>query len=128
MEGKVSGAPRRRWRRTFLFLATLVLATLGLAPAAFAQEGGGEANLILPSLGDVKFHGASGQWLLGLGLIIVFLGLIFGLAIFFQIRRLPAHRSMREISELIWQTCKTYLMKQGRFLIILWVDHQRNAD
>jgi K(+)-stimulated pyrophosphate-energized sodium pump len=93
---------------------------LSFAPAALA-EGGGEANLVLPNLGDVKFHGASGQWLLGLGLIIVFLGLVFGLVIFFQIRKLPTHRSMREVSELIWQTCKTYLLKQGQFLIILWI-------
>ncbi len=58
---------------------------------------------------------------LRLGLIICALGLVFGLVIFFQIRRLPAHRSMKEISELIWQTCKTYLLKQGQFLILLWV-------
>jgi K(+)-stimulated pyrophosphate-energized sodium pump len=59
--------------------------------------------------------------LLSLGLIICALGLVFGLVIFFQIRKLPVHRSMREISELIWQTCKTYLLQQGRFLILLWV-------
>ncbi len=46
---------------------------------------------------------------------------MFGLVIFYQVRKLPAHRSMREISELIWQTCKTYLLQQGRFLILLWV-------
>jgi K(+)-stimulated pyrophosphate-energized sodium pump len=63
----------------------------------------------------------SGQMLLSLGLIICALGLVFGLVIFFQIRKLPVHRSMREISELIWQTCKTYLLQQGRFLILLWV-------
>jgi K(+)-stimulated pyrophosphate-energized sodium pump len=121
MEGKPPKAPSRRWKRLALFLGALVLSILGLAPAALAQEGGGEANLVLPNLGDVSFHGISGQLLLALGLIICALGLVFGLVIFFQIRKLPAHRSMKEISELIWQTCKTYLLKQGQFLILLWV-------
>ncbi len=122
MEGKPPKAPSRRWRRLALFLSALVLSTLGLAPAALAAEGGGgEANLILPDLGQVSFHGISGQLLLALGLIICALGLLFGLVIFYQVRKLPVHRSMREISELIWQTCKTYLMKQGQFLILLWV-------
>ena len=49
------------------------------------------------------------------------MGLLFGMVIFYSLRRLPAHRSMKEISELIWQTCKTYLIKQGGFLIVLWV-------
>lgn len=122
MESSTRGAPARRWKRIALFLAALVFSTLAIAPAALAQEShGGEANLILPNLGDVSFHGMSGQTLLSLGLIICVLGLVFGLVIFFQIRRLPVHRSMREISELIWQTCKTYLLKQGLFLILLWV-------
>ena len=76
---------------------------------------------MLPDLGQVSFHGISGQLLLALGLIICALGLVFGLVIFYQIRKLPVHKSMREISELIWQTCKTYLTQQGRFLILLWV-------
>ncbi len=63
----------------------------------------------------------AGGNLLAFGLIICALGLIFGLVIFFGLRNLPVHRSMREISELIWQTCKTYLLKQGQFLAMLWV-------
>ncbi len=80
-----------------------------------------EASLVLPDLGIVSFHGMSGSLLLALGLIICALGLIFGIVVAIQIRNLPAHRSMKDISEIIWQTCKTYLLKQGQFLIILWI-------
>jgi len=122
MECKPREARRRRWKRPILFLAVLAASVLGFAPAALAQEStGGEANLVLPDLGSVSFHGISGSALLAYGLIICALGLVFGMVIFYQIRRLPAHRSMMEISELIWQTCKTYLLKQGQFLILLWV-------
>ncbi len=122
MEGKSPGTPTRNWKRLALFFSALVVSILAFAPAAFAAEStGGEASLVLPNLGDVKFHGASGQWLLGLGLIICALGLVFGLVIFNQLRRLPVHKSMHEISELIYQTCKEYLLRQGQFLIILWV-------
>jgi K(+)-stimulated pyrophosphate-energized sodium pump len=101
----------------------LAASLLGLAPAALAagSNTGGEASLILPDLNSVSFHGAGGGHLLAYGLIICALGLIFGLFIFFGLRNLPVHRSMREISELIWQTCKTYLLRQGMFLGLLWV-------
>jgi K(+)-stimulated pyrophosphate-energized sodium pump len=103
-------------------VAAAAVSLFAFAPAALAAEGGGgEASLILPNLGDVTFHGISGSLLLALGLIICALGLLFGIVIFYQLRRLPAHRSMKQISELIWQTCKTYLLKQGQFLILLWV-------
>src|SRR3990172_9782538 len=121
MEGNSPGTPRRNWRRPAVFFSALVLSMLAFAPAALAQEGGGEASLILPDLDQVSFHGMAGGTLLALGLIICALGLVFGLVIFYQVRNLPAHRSMREISELIWQTCKTYLLQQGKFLILLWV-------
>ena len=121
MESESSKTPMRRWRRWTLFLTALVFSTLAFASTALAQEGGGEASLILPDLGDVSFHGISGSLLLALGLIVCALGLVFGLVVFYQIRKMPAHRSMREISELIWQTCKTYLLQQGKFLILLWV-------
>ncbi|OFW61092.1 MAG: hypothetical protein A2133_00475 [Actinobacteria bacterium RBG_16_64_13] len=100
-----------------LFFGAAAVSLLAFAPAAQASE----ADLTLPNLGDVTFRGISGNLLLALGLIICALGLLFGLVIFYQIRNLPAHRSMREISELIWQTCKTYLLQQGKFLILLWV-------
>ena len=81
---------------------------------------GGEANLHLPDLGSVTFIGMPGNVLLGLGLIVCALGLGFGLMTYRQLRAMPAHRAMREISELIYTTCKTYLRQQGRFLLLLW--------
>ena len=81
---------------------------------------GGEANLQLPDLGSVSFFGLPGDVLLGLGLIVCALGLGFGLMTYTQLKRMPAHASMREISELIYTTCKAYLKQQGRFLLILW--------
>ncbi|NLO27391.1 MAG: sodium-translocating pyrophosphatase [Actinobacteria bacterium] len=117
MEVKPRKAPTRRWRRFALLFAVAAVFLLVLAPVAQA----GEAELVLPELNQVDFHGISGSLLLGLGLIICGLGLLFGVVAYFQLRRLPAHRSMKEISELIWQTCKTYLMKQGQFLVILWI-------
>ena len=104
MQGKSPGVPKRRWGRLSLLLAAVVSITLGFAPGALASEGMGEASLVLPSLGDVSFHGISGSLLLALGLIFCALGLIFGLVVFYQLRKMPAHRSMREISELIWQS------------------------
>jgi K(+)-stimulated pyrophosphate-energized sodium pump len=89
------------------------------APAAHAA--GGEANLVLPDLGLVDFNGINGRSLLKAGLVVCVLGLLFGMVIFVQLRNLPVHRSMREISELIYETCKTYLITQGRFILILWV-------
>ena len=83
---------------------------------------GGEANLVLPDLSSVTvMGGVSGRLLLGLGLVVCLLGLGFGLLAFVQLRRLPVHGSMREVSELIYSTCKAYLVQQGRFLLMLWV-------
>ena len=82
---------------------------------------GGEANLVLPDLGSVEFLGVDGRTLLMLGIIVCVLGLLFGLWIYTQLKNLPVHRSMREISELIYETCKTYLTTQGKFIMILWL-------
>ncbi len=102
--------------------ALLVLALVALiAPAEALAAGGGEASLIVPDLGQVSFGGVSGRALLMLGLVVCALGLLFGLVIYTQLRNLPVHASMREISELIYETCKTYLVTQGRFLLILEV-------
>ena len=101
--------------------------TLLSATAAFAQptSRGGEANLKLPDLSSVTFLGnIDGHKLLLIGIIFCVLGLVFGLAIFTRLRNLPVHRSMREISELIYETCKTYLVTQGKFLLILWAVHR----
>src|SRR5262245_14214123 len=80
---------------------------------------GGEANLIIPDLSSVHFFGMSGHSLLMLGLIVCGLGLLFGLVIYSRLKAMPVHQSMREISELIYETCKTYLLQQGKFLLIL---------
>lgn len=81
---------------------------------------GGEANLRLPDLGSVSFLGLPGNALLGLGLIVCALGLGFGIITYSQLNRMPVHTAMREVSELIYTTCKTYLKQQGRFLLLLW--------
>ncbi|MFL5376668.1 MAG: sodium/proton-translocating pyrophosphatase, partial [Myxococcales bacterium] len=95
------------------------LASLGLAllcaPAALADE----ANLLLPDLAKVEFLGMSGRSLLLLGFIVCILGLAFGLSISAQLKRLEVHRSMLEVSELIYETCKTYLVTQGKFILLL---------
>jgi K(+)-stimulated pyrophosphate-energized sodium pump len=91
-------------------------------PAQAAPEGerrGGEANLVLPDLGQVTVGGYDGRTLLMIGLGVSALGILFGLVILNQLKNLPVHGSMREISELIYETCKTYLITQGRFLAIL---------
>src|SRR6266511_2773548 len=86
------------------------------------HAGGGEAALVLPNLNQTVFLGGiGGRALLLWGLVICALGLLFGLATYTQLKHLPVHRAMREISELIYETCKTYLLTQGRFLLILWL-------
>ena len=114
------------------WLAVLLVALL-LTPAAVSigaqapvpaaapevRHTGGEANLILPDLGQVTFQGINGRSLLLGGLAVCVLGLMFGMVIFVQLRNLPVHRSMHEISELIYETCKTYLITQGKFILIL---------
>jgi len=99
---------------------------MGLLLPAFAfgqseQTGGGEANLVLPDLSSVNFLGMNGHALLMIGLLFCVGGLLFGLAIYVQLKNLPVHRTMRDISELIYETCKTYLITQGKFILLLWV-------
>jgi K(+)-stimulated pyrophosphate-energized sodium pump len=90
-------------------------------PAQPARHAGGEASLILPDLSQVDFQGINGRTLLMGGLFVCVLGLLFGYVIFRQLRSLPVHRSMHEISELIYETCKTYLITQGKFILLLEV-------
>src|SRR5437660_438504 len=92
---------------------------LAAALAAGQHTGGGEANLIIPDLSQVAVGGMNGRSLLMVGLIVCVLGLLFGIVIFKQLRGLPVHPAMREISELIYETCKTYLITQGKFLLLL---------
>src|SRR6267142_2109677 len=117
----------RRWRRASFAIATVLVCMLMFSGAALAQqapiaqhEPGGEANLVIPDLSQVSFLGINGHNLLLVGLVFCFLGFLFGLAIYMHLKNLPVHRAMREISELIYETCKTYLLTQGKFLVILW--------
>ena len=104
---------------TLFLLSVVLLAGTVLAGGAEAAGGGGEASLVVPDLGQVQVMGINGRTLLVFGLGVCVLGLAFGLVIFSQLRNLPVHDSMREISELIYETCKTYLITQGKFLLIL---------
>ena len=112
----------------FAKLLALVLMIGAISPAALASGGehkpGGEVNIVLPDLTntDVKaeFFGQSGHDLLLFGLIVCVLGLGFGLLIYTQLRNMAVHKSMLEISELIYTTCKAYLFRQGKFLLVLW--------
>ncbi len=112
------GASNRRMRLSQILLTILFLLTG--SPALFAQEAGGEANLKLPDLSQATFMGGTnGRTLLMVGLLVSALGLVFGLVSYTKLRNLPVHASMLEISELIYETCKTYLLTQGKFLMIL---------
>jgi K(+)-stimulated pyrophosphate-energized sodium pump len=109
-----------------LGILIVVLGWLGLSSTAEAAEPGsqgahhgGEANLILPDLGSVQVLGMSGHSLLLLGLIVAAAGVAFGVFTLNQVKNLPTHRSMAEVSQLIWETCKTYLITQGKFLMLL---------
>src|SRR5467141_3394712 len=86
------------------------------------HAGGGEAALVLPNLNQALFLGGiGGRALLLWGILFCIFGLGFGMVIYMRLKTLPVHRAMREISELIYETCKTYLLTQGRFLLILWL-------
>ena len=116
--------PARRYAKLIilpLLLAALILMSLP-APAFAQSDAGGEANLVLPDLAQATFlGGTNGRSLLMWGLIVCALGLLFGLITFMQLKNLPVHKSMLEISELIYETCKTYLITQGKFLLVLWI-------
>ena len=114
--------------RTLVARSVLGLVLLaGLAGPAFAEDAkphkGGEANLVLPDIGATKFLNDSidGKTLLGGGIVVSLLGMAFGLVIYMQLKNMPVHSSMLEVSELIYETCKTYLLTQGKFLIVLWL-------
>ena len=129
---------RSRWMRWMVVACLLAGAAAGAAVASSAdapalgdrqrrpqeqpaRRVGGESSLILPDLSSVLFHGIDGHTLLLGGLLICALGGLFGLVINTQLKNMPVHASMREISELIYETCKTYLTQQGKFLMILWL-------
>jgi K(+)-stimulated pyrophosphate-energized sodium pump len=118
------------FRRTLPIILSLVTAALALplhAASLMAQAGtspqraGGEANLVIPDLSQVQFFGMAGTSLLKAGIGICILGLIFGLVISTRLKNMPVHSSMLAISELIYETCKTYLITQGKFILLLEV-------
>jgi K(+)-stimulated pyrophosphate-energized sodium pump len=115
----------RRPNWTVRGMALLVLAlllTAGTLPAMAqpAEHHGGEANLVLPNLDQVTFlGGVGGRTLLLFGIGVCMLGLLFGLIIYSRLEKMPVHKSMKEVSELIYATCKAYLKTQGKFLLLL---------
>ncbi len=119
---------RRRTSHAAVLVGLSALLLSGCASSGSASSAaggsvhGGEASLVLPDLGAVTvLGGISGTALLAVGLVVCALGLAFGVLSYVQLRRLPVHAAMREISELIYSTCKTYLVQQGKFLLLLWV-------
>src|ERR1700746_989184 len=124
------GLPMRIWLACVAFQAcriskllapmTVLILSASICSAQEGGEVGGEANLKLPDLSQVSFLGMDGHKLLLIGIVFCFFGLGFGLVIYTRLKNLPVHRAMREISELIYETCKTCLITQGKFLLLLW--------
>ncbi len=109
-------------RLALVAVTQVVLAALGGSTVLAAEAGHrSEIDLVMPDLSQVSFLGIDGHTLLLFGIGICVLGLAFGLVFYGQLKNMPVHRSMREISELIYETCKTYLITQGRFILILWL-------
>src|SRR3954469_2591772 len=112
-------------------VAMALLWTLGVPAVALAQQpepagaaaerAGGEAALVLPALDQVDVGGYNGRTLLLGGLVVAALGIVFGIVILNQLKNLPVHRTMGEVSDLIYETCKTYLITQGKFIFLLWL-------
>src|SRR3954447_3385067 len=139
---QILGGPMKSWITRTLVLAMLMLCIAGVAqaqsadtthpagnPPVAAQESSlagqpaeaqTEANLVLPDLSSVSFLGGiTGQKLLLYGLVVCVLGLLFGFVMYVKLKKLEVHKSMLEISELIYETCKTYLQTQGKFILLL---------
>jgi len=115
------GLFRGQGKKVLAACAAMLSFVLLNAGVARAQSAGGEADLKLPDLSQVNFLGVNGHTLLLWGILFCFLGLAFGMTIYVRLKNLPVHRAMREISELIYETCKTYLITQGKFLVLLWL-------
>ncbi|MGZ3686875.1 MAG: sodium-translocating pyrophosphatase, partial [Bdellovibrionota bacterium] len=103
---------------SFSKLALVSALVLGFSGAAFASE----AELHIPELNNTfNIFGStvSGMTILGWGLVIAVIGMLFGLVEFMRVKALPVHESMAEVSSLIYETCKTYLLQQGKLLVVL---------
>ncbi|HET9294808.1 MAG TPA: sodium/proton-translocating pyrophosphatase, partial [Gemmatimonadales bacterium] len=114
------------WRALAAKAVVLPLLLLAaVAGVAQGQEGGhrpgGEVNLLIPDLNQGSFLGYTGHQILLSGLAVCVLGLLFGLWTYSAVRKLPVHRSMAEVSDLIYETCKAYMVQQGKFLLALWL-------
>ena len=96
-------------------LVVLILMVFGFSSISFASE----ADLIIPDLSQVQFLNTDGRTLLLGGLLVCVFGFVFGFVQFLQIKKMAVHKSMHDISELIYETCKTYLITQGKFILIL---------
>jgi K(+)-stimulated pyrophosphate-energized sodium pump len=107
-----------RFHKKLLTLPAAALAA-GLFFPAIASAN--ESNLVLPKLDNPSVYGGHGYTMLLVGLLIAAAGILFGLVSYAQLKKLPVHRAMGEVSELIYETCKTYLLTQGRFILLLWV-------
>ncbi len=103
------------------FMLTMGVMLFGMSSMAFA----GEADIKLPDLSNVVFtiagNSVGGVSILNFGLLVCIIGLIFGYMQYVQTKNLPAHSSMLSVSNTIWETCKTYVTQQGKFLIALWI-------
>ncbi len=110
-------------RRIGPHLSSVLLSLLVICfpSLCFAEPKSGEASLVLPDLSSVTVLGMTGRNLLMLGIIVAALGIGFGLFTLNQVKNLPVHKSMSDVSQIIWETCKTYLFQQGRFLMMLEV-------
>jgi K(+)-stimulated pyrophosphate-energized sodium pump len=106
-----------RWIHRALSGAS-TLAAIGYASAAHASE----ADLVLPDLSTFQVFGTDGRTLLmAAGFAVCVFGLLFGFMQYSKLQKLPVHQSMKDVSELIYETCKTYLFQQGKFIMLLWV-------
>ena len=114
---------QRIWAVAAVLVAATTTAVAAQPADAPAHAPGGEANLVLPDLTNpaITFLGMSGHSLLMIGLLVCAVGLLFGVLTYVQLQRMPVHKSMRDVSELIYETCKAYLAQQGRFLMLLWM-------
>jgi len=106
-------------RHTTTKLGGLLFTLAALATPAFA----GDANIRIPDLNAINFNvfgnAVNGHTLLYLSIFACIVGAVFGLVEYVKVKNLPVHDSMRAVSDIIWETCKTYLQTQGKFLAII---------
>jgi K(+)-stimulated pyrophosphate-energized sodium pump len=107
--------------RALVTTATLLIVSLFSLPALAAPHGGEDSLAVPAQLDTMEFFGMPASRLLQLGLLVSGLGIVFGLVIYQQLKNAPVHKSMRDVSELIFETCKTYLFTQAKFLAQLWL-------